>query len=289
LSGAWNEYGTLSALAVRSPSFAFVSKDKIDREWQKLRYHGAPDLETALVQHRVLVAKLQAAGAKVVFLPGGEGLTLDAIYVHDATIPTPLGQILCRMGRVTRRSEPLLNGRELERKGFSVIGEIEAPGTLEGGDFIWLDERTAAVGMGPRTNKAGVEQLAKLLGKGVELHVVSLPAPAHAEDVLHLMSFISPVDADLAVVYLPMMPKSFVDWLEKRNIRLVEVPPDEYPKMACNVLAIAPRQIIMIEDCPTTQALLEAAGCRVDTYAGSEISLKGSGGPTCLARPLIRT
>ncbi|HXV74649.1 MAG TPA: arginine deiminase family protein, partial [Sphingomonadales bacterium] len=268
---------------------AFVSKQKIDREWQKLRFHGAPDLDSALVQHRIFAAKLQAAGAKVIFLGGGEGLTLDSIYAHDALVLTPRGLILCRMGRATRRSEPALNARELERKGFAVTGEIEAPGTLEGGDFLWFDEATAAVGLGPRTNQAGIEQLGALLGNGVELHVVPLPPPSHPEDVMHLMSVISPVDADLAVVYRPLLPDSFADWLEKRGVRLIEVLADEYPKMACNVLALQPRHVVMIEGCPKTQALLESAGCRVETYNGSEISLKGDGGPTCLVRPLVRT
>jgi N-dimethylarginine dimethylaminohydrolase len=288
LSGGWNEYGRLQAAAVRTPEFAFVSQKKIEAEWRKLRFHGAPDFAQARIQHRAFVTTLEAAGVEILFLPGAEGLTLDSLYVHDASLPTPRGHILCRMGRVTRRSEPLVNASAYERKGFPVVGEIEAPGTFEGGDFIWLDEGAAAVGLGPRTNKAGIAQLKALLGPNVALQVVPLPPPAHAEDVLHLMSFISPVDADLAVIYRPGLPQTFVDWLEKRGLRLVEVPEAEYPKMACNVLALGPRNAVMLEGCPLTKKLLEDAGCRVATYAGSEISLKGDGGPTCLTRPLVR-
>ena len=229
-----------------------------------------------------------STGAKVIFLPGDEALTLDAIYVRDAALSTPRGLILCRMGRKTRRAEPPVHGNYLKAKGFDVLGKIEAPGTLEGGDFIWLDEITAAVGLGTRTNQAGIEQLTAMLGPKVDLHVVPLPPPDHPDDVFHLMSIISPVDRDLAVIYRPLMPDSFLDWLTGHGIKFVEVPEAEYQNMACNVLALEPRHVLMLDRLPETRKRLESAGCTVETYKGDEISRKGDGGPTCLTRPLLR-
>jgi len=195
------------------------------------------------------------------------------------------------MGRASRTAEGPLNAAEYEQHGFTVLGHIKYPGTLEGGDFIWLDAKTAAVALGPRTNRDGIEQLHDLLGRDVDLHVVPLPSPDHPDhpdDVLHLMSIISPLDQNLAVIYRPMMPTAFINWLEAKGMGFVEVPQAEFLPMGCNVLALAPRRVLMLENLPETKSRLEAAGCTVLTYKGLEISRKGEGGPTCLTRPLLR-
>lgn len=281
----WNEYGPLKIVAVRSPEQAYFSDHKIDAEWRDLRFQTRPDLTGAISEHQAFVKILKNRGTTVMELPGSEELTLDSLYVRDAALVTPKGLILCRMGRDSRRPEPALHGHHLSAP---VLGRIEAPGTLEGGDFIWLDEQSAAVGLGPRTNEEGIRQLNVLLGKDFDLHIVPLPPPDHPDDVFHLMSMISPVDKDLAVIYRPLMPDSFLSWLEKRGMKFVEVPEDEWLLMACNVLALSPRHVLMLDRLPGTKALLETAGCTVETYRGDNISRKGEGGPTCLTRPLVR-
>lgn len=285
---ACNEYGHLSAVAVRSPAEAFEDSGKIAQQWQALRFNRAPDMAEAGREHERFSEILLSAGATVHTLQAGDGLTLDAIYVRDAAIVTPGGLILCRMGRESRRAEPALNGAALEALGERLLGVIEPPGMLEGGDFIWINESAAAVGRGTRTNAEGIRQLGVLLGAGVDLHIVPLPAPDHPDDVFHLMSMISPVDRDLAVIYPPLMPQAFAEWLAGHGITFLEVPDEEYAAMACNVLALARRDILMLDDLPRTRALLEAAGCNVRTYKGDEISRKGEGGPTCLTCPLLR-
>ena len=102
------------------------------------------------------------------------------------------------------------------------------------------------------------------------------------------MSILSPVDKDLAVVYSPLTPVAFRNELLDRHYQLIEVPEQEFDSMGCNVLAIAPRQCILVNGNPRTRLALENAGCRVIEYQGAEISLKGGGGPTCLTRPLER-
>ncbi|MEE8295813.1 MAG: arginine deiminase family protein [Sphingomonadales bacterium] len=281
---AFNEYGALKTVAVRTPLEAYMTEGKIDAEWQRLRFHTRPDLARAIAEHECFVNILGNFGAEVVFLPEDPGLTLDSLYVRDAALVSPKGLILCHMGRSTRQAEPEIHGAHLA----PVLGSIKAPGTLEGGDFIWLDDHTAAVGLGTRTNREGVRQLKALLGGDVEVHVVPLPAPDHPDDVFHLMSMISPVDKDLAVIYRPLMPDGFLSWLEGRGMKFVEVPEDEWLPMACNVLALGPRNVLMLDRLPKTRALLEAAGCTVQTYQGDHISRKGEGGPTCLTRPLVR-
>jgi N-dimethylarginine dimethylaminohydrolase len=284
----FNEYSALKVVAVRTPKAAFVGPEKIEDEWQKLRFYSAPDLEGASCEHQQFTEILTASGAEVILLETGDIVTLDAIYTRDALLVSPKGLILCNMGRAGRSGEPGLNAEQLERQGFEVAGKITAPGTLEGGDVIWLDDKAVAVGEGPRTNAEGILQLSQLLGPDTEVFAVPLPAPDHPDDVFHLMSMISPLDRDLALIYRPLMPESFLTWLEAHGIKFAEVPAEEFIPMGCNVLALGPRQVLMLDRLPKTKARLEAAGCTVQTYKGDEISRKGEGGPTCLTRPLVR-
>jgi N-dimethylarginine dimethylaminohydrolase len=282
---AFNEHGTLRRVAVRHPRQAFAGRE---REWRALQFTAAPDYARAVEQFDAFVALLAESGAQVDSLPDAPDLTLDAIYVRDASLVTPRGVVLCRMGKAARRHEPAAHGRAFEALGLTVAGAIEPPGCVEGGDVVWFDARTVAIGRGYRTNDDGIRQFRALVGPEVEVIVVPLPHYRGPGDVFHLMSIVSPVDTDLAVVYSPLMPVPFREWLLGRDIGLFEVPDGEFDSMGSNVLALAPRQVIMVAGNPLTQARLEEAGATVRAYDGSEISLKGGGGPTCLTRPLER-
>jgi N-dimethylarginine dimethylaminohydrolase len=192
------------------------------------------------------------------------------------------------MGKPQRAQEPAAHQRALENLGIHIAGRIEPPGQLEGGDVVWFDDQTVAVGRGYRTNDAGIAQFRALLGERVEVVVVPLPHHHGPDDVFHLMSMLSPVDRDLAVVYSPLLPVPFREWLIARGMGLVEVPAQEFDAMAANVLALGPRRCLLLDGAPVTRTRLEAAGAEVWTYDGSEISVKGGGGPTCLTRPLTR-
>ncbi|MGB2053864.1 MAG: dimethylarginine dimethylaminohydrolase family protein [Porticoccaceae bacterium] len=283
-----NEYSTIKQVAIRSAANAFVSEAILAEQWQALRFHAKPDLAEAISEYEDFRALLSSTGANLIELSSSDSLTIDSIYTRDSILVSPKGLILCNMGRASRTPEAAINAASYTALGHPIAGQITAPGTLEGGDFIWLDEHHAAVGLGPRTNAEGIRQLADILGPEVELHVVELPEPDHPDDVLHLMSIISPIDQDLALIYRPFMPAEFMAWLEKLGVAFVDVPEQEYAIMGCNVLAIAPRTTIMLENLPAVKHGLEDAGCTVATYKGLEISRKGEGGPTCLTRPLER-
>jgi N-dimethylarginine dimethylaminohydrolase len=193
------------------------------------------------------------------------------------------------MGKSGRINEPDAHLETYRNESIPILGKIETPGTLEGGDVAWLDKKTIAVGHTYRTNEEGIRQLKNLLEpKGIEVIVAELPHYKGTSDVFHLMSILSPVDKDLAVVYSPLMPIKFRNELLKRKFHLIEVPEDEFESMGCNVLAIAPRECLMVHGNPTTKKALEKAGCNVATYQGENISVYGGGGPTCLTRPLLR-
>lgn len=286
--GAFNNWGPLRTVAVRDVSAAFVSDSKIDAEWQDLNFHSRPDLANARLEYAAVETILQDAGAEIIRLPPAPGLTLDSIYTHDALIVTPRGLVKPRMGKPQRRQEAAVNGAALEALGFPIAGEITGDGKVEGGDLVWIDRFTLLAGVGYRTNLEGLRQLGELAGPDVEILWFDMPHYKGRSDVFHLMSCLSPLDHDLAVVYPPLMAVRQIEFLESRGIRFVEVPPEEFDTMGCNVLALGPRHAMMVEGNPETERRMRQAGVRVEVIRGADICRKGEGGPTCMTRPLIR-
>jgi N-dimethylarginine dimethylaminohydrolase len=199
---------------------------------------------------------------------------------------TDRGAILLRPGKPNRAPEPDAIEAWTIAAGIPTFGRIEAPGTVEGGDTLWLQPDLFCIGRTLRTNSSGVAQLAGLVGGDVR--VFDLPYWRGPAELIHLLSVISPVADDLAVVYLPLLPVGLWELLRDLDIRMVEVPDDEFPTLGCNVLAVRPGVVIMAEDNPRTAAALAAAGCEVHTYPATEIGINGSGGPTCMTRPILR-
>ena len=284
-----SDIGKIKSLFIKNVQQAFISDAHIEQYWKDLNYPGKPDFRNAITEYASFQSALQLQGAEIFYLPEDPTVNMDSIYCRDAAIATDNGMIICNMGKAARINEPLAEQKAFEANGIPVLGTITAPGTLEGGDVAWLDEHTLAVGHTYRTNEEGIKQLATLL-KPLDVEVIIVPLPHYKgpEDVFHLMSVLSPVDKDLAVVYSPLMPIVFRNLLLKRGYQLVEVPGEEFESMGCNVLALAPRECLMLDGNPGTKAALENAGCKVTVYRGKEISIKGGGGPTCLTRPIYR-
>jgi dimethylargininase len=255
--------------------------------WRAYGWRAEPDPARIAAEHEAFRARLAEAGAEVVLAQTPHGPDPDAIYTYDPALVTDAGAILLRPGKEGRRGEPDAMAADLVEVGVPIAGRLEAPALAEGGDTVWIDDATLLVGRGYRTNDEGIAGLRELL-PGVEVIAFDLPHHHGAGEVLHLMSFISPLDADLAVVYLPLMPVRLVELLREREIQLVEVPDEEFESMGPNVLALAPRVALAVEGNPETRRRMERAGVDVIVYEGSEISLKGEGGPTCLTRSLLR-
>ena len=212
------------------------------------------------------------------------------MYTRDASIVCEKGAILCSMGKEARRNEPAAQESAYRDLGIPICGAITGDGRVEGGDVVWIDERTLAVGRGYRTNDEGIRQLRDLLSDSIdELIVVPLPHHRGPGDVFHLMSIISPIDRGLALAYSPLMPIPFREMLLSKGIELVEVPDSEFGSMGCNVLAVAPRECVTLAGNTETRERLIAAGATVHEFVGDEICAKGRGGPTCLTRTLERT
>jgi N-dimethylarginine dimethylaminohydrolase len=284
-----SEVDRIARLVVKHPRDAFGGPARIQAEWRELGFTAPPDFAHAIEEYDRFLDLLGRSGAEILSLPAGHEVGLDSVYVRDASIVCDRGVILCAMGKPQRIGEPAAQEAAFAEWGIPVVGRIEPPGRLEGGDLVWLGSRSVAVGRGYRTNDEGIEQLRGVLAGAIdELIVVPLPHWRGQGDVFHLMSILSPVAHDLAVVYSPLMPVPFRERLLARGLQLVEVPDEEFDSMGANVLALAPRHVLMLAGNSRTRARLEQAGVQVLEYVGQEISLKGGGGPTCLTRPLVR-
>lgn len=284
-----SEVGKINTVFIKDVQAAFVGDEQVARQWRELNFTAAPHLDKALGEYQHFEQLLAAHGATVRKFSEDPSVTMDSIYCRDASLATDFGVILCNMGKAARKPEPQACERVFRMLGVRILGAIRNPGTLEGGDCAWIDDRTLAVGRTYRTNAAGIQQLKQMLSPfGITVLEVPLPHYKGPADVFHLMSIFSPVDARMAVVYSPLMPITFREELLSRGYKLVEVPDEEFDTMGCNVLALAPRECLMVQGNPKTRTRLEAAGCRVTVYSGDEISVKGGGGPTCLTRPLDR-
>jgi N-dimethylarginine dimethylaminohydrolase len=284
-----SEVGSISKLVLKDVRDAFIDQATIAAQWQTLNFTAPPDFSAAVREYEDFAALLDADGIDISYLPRDASVSMDSVYVRDAAVVTPHGVVLAAMGKVLRAREPDAQARFYSTHGVPIVGSIEPPGQLEGGDVVWLDNRTVVIGWGYRTNLAGIRQFEALLSDGVDDCIVApLPHWRGPADVFHLMSILSPVDRDLAVVYSPLMPVPLREMLIDRGYGFVEVPDEEFASMGANVLATGPRRCVMLEGNPITRAGLERAGAEVRVYRGQEISIKGGGGPTCLTRPLAR-
>jgi N-dimethylarginine dimethylaminohydrolase len=284
-----SEIGKLKSVFIKKAEDAFQNEALISDQWKDLNFLGKPDYEKAKAEYQKFESIFSANKIDIFHFEKDETVSMDSIYCRDAAIATDHGIIICNMGKAARKPEPKAQQKIFEKHSFNILGTIESPGTVEGGDVAWLDEKTLAIGHTYRTNENGIQQLKNLLTPfGIEIITVPLPHYRGPSDVFHLMSILSPVDKNLAVVYSPLMPIIFRNDLLNRGYELIEIPESEFDSMGCNVLAIAPRKCIMVKGNPITKSLLEKAGCEVFEYDGNEISVKGGGGPTCLTRPVWR-
>ena len=279
--GSQSMTGALRRVLVRPP----LPEDA--GRWREYGWRAAPDQAAAAAEHEVFRGLLEQAGAEVVVSHHDPG-NPDAIYVYDPVLVGREGAVLLRPGKAARRGEPAALADTLAAAGVPVAAELAEPVLAEGGDTVWLDEHTLLVGVGYRTGADAVPALESAF-PGVEVLAFDLPHWNGDGEVMHLMSFISPLDRDLALVYRRIAPVRLLRLLSERGIEVVEVPDEEFESQGPNVLALGPRRALALDGNPETRRRMERAGVDVVVYRGDEISRKGDGGPTCLTRPLLRS
>lgn len=264
------------------------------RRARAAEWHYGPGFDPAKAarQHEELARLVAAGGAAIEWLTDEDDGLADSVFTHDPSLMTEHGAVILAMGKALREPEPALHAAAYRRMGVPILGRVEAPGRVEGGDCVWVDRNTLAIGRGVRTNQDGIRQLADLLGpKGISVYGFDLPLWQGEEACLHLQSVISPLADDLALVYAPLLPAAFYQMLRQKGIALVHGDAEEFAAsngLSLNVLATAPRQVIAVAGFPKTQAAMEAAGCTVQTFEADALCIACEGGPTCLTRPVLR-
>lgn len=282
--------GRLERVLVCSPRTAGWDQSQRRARWPELGFLHPPNFGAAQSQHEAFCRELVQAGAEVVELPPAEDLTLDAVYTRDASLPTNFGLIVMRPGKTNRVAEGEHQRKFCQALGIPALASVISPGTTEAGDMLWLDARTLLIGRGHRTNAQGIRQVGEIL----RLHAVNvlaapLPYGAGPAACLHLMSFISLLDEQTALVDLPWLAVETVELLRARGHRFIEIDSSERETLAANVLSLGSRRLLALEENRKTNQKLREAGFEVRTFPGSELSINGSGGPTCLTRPLVHS
>lgn len=285
--GSQDMASKLARVLMRRPGPSLLSADPA-----KWHYGPTFDGAKAVAQYTRFADLVARSGAEILWLEDqGDGLA-DAMFTHDPSLMSEHGAIILRMGKPLRMNEPALHEKAYAEAGIPILGRIEAPGTIEGGDCVWVDAKTLAIGRGVRSNQAGIEQMQALLKPhGIDVLGFDLPLWQGEEACLHLMSVISPLAADLALVHAPLLPAAFYFLLKEKGIHLVVAPEEEFAAsngLNLNVLPTSPRHVIMVEGFDKTKAAMEAAGCTVETFAADALCIACEGGPTCLTRPILR-
>ncbi len=282
-------YKSLERVIVKHPNEAFINQEHLSKEWKTFNYLKEPNFNEALGEYAEFISILERYVPQIDYLPASTEVGMDSLYAHDPVKLTSAGAIILKSGKKLRQPEAGIYKDYLKEQGIPIIGELTGDAVSDGGDIIWLDDKTLVVGRGYRTNDEAIRQIKEITAHLVEeFIVVQLPHDQGEEECLHLMSFISMVDHDLAVVHSRLMPVFFRQLLIERGIQLIEVPEEEYHTLGCNVLALAPRVCMMVTGNTSTKQKLIDAGATVYEYKGEEISVKGTGGPTCLTSPVIR-
>ncbi len=285
--GVSSTSANLQRVAMRRPG-AMLTADH-----ERWHYTKPIDADALVAQYDRFVELVEASGAEIVWLAERDDDDLaDSVFTYDPSFVVPGGAVVLRAGKPLRTGEADLHAAFYEAEGVQIFGRIEAPGTFEGGDSFWLDDTTLAVGRGFRTNQSGIDQMAAILTPlGIELEVYDLPYHLGPDACLHLMSVVSALDVDLALVHPPLMPTALYQRMIAMGYTLLVAPAEEFDAslgLNLNVLATAPRQVIAVDGFPGTLQLMRDAGCEVSTFVADELCIPCEGGPTCLTRPLLR-
>jgi N-dimethylarginine dimethylaminohydrolase len=285
--GVSDECSPLKKVLVRRPGVEFSNME----QYKLWGYPGRPDLEAAQAEHDAFTSILRSEGAEVIDQDEVHPEKREPLFTHDASIMTPRGAIMCRSGNPLRQGEEEYTARAMAKLSIPILFSVHGDATVDGGDTLWLDPDTFLIGHSYRTNHEAYRQIKAVMEGFVTRDVIQIHLPHYlgAGHVLHLMSVISPVDRDLAVVYPRLAPIQLLELFEARGIDTVTVPDEEFDSLGPNVLAISPRNVVLHSGNPVTKARLIKHGCRVHEYTGQQISVTATGGPTCLTRPLLRS
>ncbi len=205
-----------------------------------------------------------------------------SVFTRDPAIIVKGGAIICRMGVSYRRGEELPFMRTLAKIGMPILQTIHGTGLMEGGSFLWLNENTAVVSVGQRSNAEGARQLAEILKTlGVDLLCVDNTGYG-----LHIDGSMVMIDVNKALVFVQDLPWWFLVRLKELDIQLIDADPRD-GGMGVNCLAVRTGRAIMSSHAKYSADRLDQAGIEV-VMVDYDVIHKNGGGVHCSTLPLIR-
>ncbi len=221
-----------------------------------------PDATKLERQHEAFVELLDGLGVEVEVADTLDG-QVDSVYMHDPLIMSGRGGIPLNMAKPARMREPGHAQQEFERLDVPVLGTLDGDAYADGGDRFWLDDKTAAIGLGYRTNRKGAQALQALLEpEGIHVETYDMPhdeGPAH---VLHLQSFLSGATEDLFVVYEPLAPVRLLTDIRERGIDWIAIDRESYSPWAGTSWSCGPGSWSWSTACPRCAARWSSAAWR---------------------------
>jgi N-dimethylarginine dimethylaminohydrolase len=274
-----NEYGKLEAVLLCPPDY-FSIDEPINVLAQKYHLEGV-NLERARRQHNSFVEALRQEGVEVV-LAETDPHSRYQLNTRDLGVATRKGILFGRFLLPARWGEHRLAERTFAREGIPLFHQIPA-GTFEGGDFVYLDEKRAAVGTGIRTDALGIKCLEVALhDTGLQLRPVDFEA-----EYLHLDMLLNVPAPKTAVACREALPGDFLEELEREGFCIVDISPAETLDHGTNFLPVGGGTIISHTKIPRINGELRKLGLRVIELELEELQ-KSGGGPRCMSFPLRR-
>ena len=245
---------------VRNPSSSLLSGLTTSAEL------GKPNIEKALEQHYRYINALSQCDVEVTVLPELVAFP-DSCFVEDVALLTDSMAVLTRPGALSRQGEVA----EIESTiacFFKKISRIEAPGCLEAGDVLQV-ENHFFIGLSARTNEEGAQQLIQILtDHGYTASVIPLKI------FLHLKTGISYLGEGYTLVGGELINHPALAQLKQIIV-------DPYELYAANCIMVN-GTVIMSSGYPKTQKTVNALGFPLIELDVSEFR-KLDGGLSCLS------
>ncbi|MET9843901.1 dimethylarginine dimethylaminohydrolase family protein [Streptomyces ossamyceticus] len=210
----------------------------------------------------------------------------NVIFMRDLFLVTPEGAVLGRTASAQRAGEERHAALALAGAGIPILHTIRGTGSFEGADALWIDSETILVGIGFRTNGAGVAALRQVLGEQ-GAHVLAVPL---GTGVQHLLGSLVPVGPRQAILNSATVREELRVALRARDYELIEFEPDDevVKSRSLNLVTLAPGRVLMPDGCPRTRRRLEAAGIQTLVVDVSEY-VRAAGALGCLTGVLYRS
>ncbi|MDA9981443.1 arginine deiminase family protein [Gammaproteobacteria bacterium] len=288
MGSIWENYGidtewrTLKTVLLHQPGQELnLSSDEQD----KYLLLDTVDIKKIQEEHQKLVEAYKAVGVEVHTVDPQFEPAPNQMFCADLFVMTPQGAILGRPASMVRAGEERQVARRLAELGIPILKTLTGKAAFEGADLMWLDETTAMIGKGHRTNQQAIDQIRTVL-TGIDCELIAVDMPY---GTMHFMGMLRIPKRDLAICWPRRTPHTAVIALRERGYKVAFLPEQEDSAMsrAMNFVTLMSGKILMVEGLAKAQQFYESEGIECLTSSTNELS-KAAGNIGCLTGVLRR-